>query len=346
MDTLIAGMEAGLQGNRIDSIPAALREQAAAVWNTRPHAPALVSFALRLDHPPAAAAAVAMLGDAKTTLAERKGLLQLLAERRVETAAPVIVQLFASEKNEQARLDLLNALAHFDSAAVGQCLLEALPGLTPRLRAAAVTALASRAPWARALLDLVGRGIVKKEHILPGDLLVIQKLGDPEADALLKKNWGSLRASSAEKEALIKNLRFVLGRSGNAENGHAIFRTTCAVCHTLKGEGAKIGPDLTGYERDNLDFMLPAIVDPSLGIREEYVVFTLTKKDGQVLAGFVTETTPQFVTIKDPAGNLTKTPREEIQSLTASPISLMPEGLLNALTTEQTRDLFTYLKSK
>jgi putative heme-binding domain-containing protein len=50
--------------------------------------------------------------------------------------------------------------------------------------------------------------------------------------------------------------------------------------------------------------------------------------------------------MQDPAGNKTKVAREDIQSLTASPISLMPEGLLNTLTTEQTRDLFTYLKSK
>ncbi|HYR57179.1 MAG TPA: c-type cytochrome, partial [Chthoniobacteraceae bacterium] len=120
----------------------------------------------------------------------------------------------------------------------------------------------------------------------------------------------------------------------------------CAVCHTLKGEGAKIGPDLSGYERDNLDFMLPAIVDPSLGIREEYTLYNLTKKDGQVLAGFVEETTPQFVTMKDAAGNKTKVAREEIGSLVASPISLMPEGLLNAFTPEQTRDLFAYLMAK
>ncbi len=118
------------------------------------------------------------------------------------------------------------------------------------------------------------------------------------------------------------------------------------MCHTLKGEGAKIGPDLTGYERDNLDFMLPAIVDPSLGIREEYTLYTLTRKDGQILAGFITETTPQFATLQDITGEKTKVSREDIQSLIASPVSLMPEGLLNALTPDQTRDLFTYLMIK
>ena len=60
----------------------------------------------------------------------------------------------------------------------------------------------------------------------------------------------------------------------------------------------------------------------------------------------MTETTPQFVTIMDPLGNKTKVARQDIQSLIASPLSLMPEGLLEALTLEQTRDLFAYLMKK
>ena len=92
--------------------------------------------------------------------------------------------------------------------------------------------------------------------------------------------------------------------------------------------------------------MLPAIVDPSLGIREEFTLQTLTTRDGQILAGFISETTPQFVTILDPAGNKTKTAREDIKSLIASATSLMPEGLLNTLSPEQTRDLFAWLMAK
>ena len=145
----------------------------------------------------------------------------------------------------------------------------------------------------------------------------------------------------------MKNLRYAISRPGSdVAKGREIFKTICATCHTLNGEGGKIGPELTGYERDNLDFMLPAIVDPSLGIREEFTAFNLNTKDDQSLTGLVTETTPQFVTIMDPLGNKTKVARQDIQSLIASPLSLMPEGLLEALTLEQTRDLFAYLMKK
>src|SRR5207253_2316980 len=67
VDELVKGMEAGLQGDRVAGVPAALREQVAAVWETRPHLAPLVSFALRLNYAPAGEAAVAVLADAKTS---------------------------------------------------------------------------------------------------------------------------------------------------------------------------------------------------------------------------------------------------------------------------------------
>ena len=346
-DELVKGMEAGLQGDRVANVPAALRRQAADVWTKRPHTPVLVSFALRLDHEAAAGAAVQALADPKTTAAERKSLLELLSERRIEAAVPIITALLKKEKSDPARIDLINALSRFSAPGIGQTILDLLPAFSTKVRAAAIASLSSRADWARAMLDLVDRGQLKKEQVFVGNVLAIQKLADPQCDALIKKSWGSLRASPREKEDLIKNLRVAVTRpGGDLAKGRELFKATCAVCHALKGEGGKIGPDLTGYERDNLDFMLPAIVDPSLGIREEFTLYNLTAKDGQVLAGFVEETTPQFVTIKDAAGNRTKIAREEIRSLVASPVSLMPEGLLNALTNEQTRDLFAYLMAK
>jgi len=347
VDELIAGMEAGLQGDRIASVPAALSKQVAAAWDSRPHTPALVSFALRLNHAPAAPAAIELLADPKTPETSRKSLLELVSERRIDAAVPIITAQLKAAKADPMRLDLLNALSRFNTPDIGQTILDLFPKFSTKVRAAAITALSSRADWARSLLDLVDRGSVKKEQVSVSNLLAMQKLGDPQADKLIKKHWGSLRASTHEKEELIKNLRIAVTRPGGDQaKGREVFKISCAVCHTMKGEGGKLGPDLTGYERDNLDFMLPAIVDPNLGIREEFTLFNLTTKDGQVLSGFIGEDTPQFVTMLDAAGNKTRIARQDIKSLVASPMSLMPEGLLNALTPEQTRDLFAYLMAK
>ena len=179
------------------------------------------------------------------------------------------------------------------------------------------------------------------------NLLAIQNHHDVRCDELIRKHWGSLKKGSAEKEQQIAAVRKALSSGqGDPHAGKALFQKSCAVCHTLFGEGAQIGPELTGDERDNLDFLLPAIIDPSLGISEEYTTFNLTTKDDQSLTGFVLVDQPKAVTIMDTTGHKLVIAREQIQSLQASAVSLMPEGLLDAFTEQQIRDLISYVAQK
>ena len=122
-----------------------------------------------------------------------------------------------------------------------------------------------------------------------------------------------------------------------------IFTLRCVVCHKLFDKGGMVGPDLTPYERGNLEFWLLAMVDPSLEIREGYTNFVVTMKDGRALIGMIADQNPQSVTLRDPANQMTILSRDQIASLKATPISLMPEGLLLELKDEQLRDLFAYL---
>jgi putative heme-binding domain-containing protein len=347
VDALVKGMEAGLQGDRVTDVPPALTKQVAAVWESRPHTPTLISFALRLNHAAAAPDALQLLTAKQTSSTDRKALLALLSERGIDAAVPGIVSLLKAETKDTGRIDLLNALAHFNTPDIADAMLEQLPKASSAVRATIAASLSRRADWARALLEKVDRGEVKKEVLAPPNLLAIQNLGDPVTQKLIQKNWGNLRPSSQAKEYKIGQVRKLVGPGkGSPEKGHEIFKATCAVCHTLNAEGGKIGPDLTGYERDNMDFMIPAIVDPSLGIREEFTAFNINTKKGQMLIGLVTETDSKQVTLMDLTGNKTRLAREEIKEMAAMPVSLMPEGLLDAMTDEQIRDLFAYLIKK
>ncbi|MDA0813971.1 MAG: c-type cytochrome, partial [Verrucomicrobia bacterium] len=138
---------------------------------------------------------------------------------------------------------------------------------------------------------------------------------------------------------------------GNSRNGEKLFAAACGACHKLGDVGRVIAPDLTGYERGNLDFLLPAIVDPNLGVREEFelVSVTLRAADGQeptILSGFVSDATQQKITVKDLAGNETTVARDDIAEQLRSPVSIMPEGLLDTLTDQEILDLFAFLQKK
>ncbi len=344
---LAEGMEAGLQGGDAGKIPTALREGFAALWQDAGPQNALVRLGVRLGDGAALEVAIERVRDAKTKSAERTGLIDLLAERREETAVPVLLDLLRAEKTDALQLALTNALQRFDSDEIARTFLDLAPKMAVKPRASAIAAMCSRAPWAKVLLAAVETGGVKKEQLTSANLLTIQELHDPACDALLAKHWSTLKQSSAAKDARVAQIRKLIATGkGDAELGHATFKATCAVCHTLNREGGKIGPDLTAYERDNMDFMLPAIVDPSLAIREEFTAFTVVTKDGQTLMGFLDAQTPQAITVRDLNGQKLVLSRADVKSLTASPVSLMPEGLLDAMSEQQVRDLFAYLVKK
>ncbi len=347
VDVLLRGMDEGLRGNAVSNVPDALKKRLAKLWETRPHDSTMLRVALRLGHAPATDTAIASVADTTVPEAERRQLVSVLAEQSVAAAVPVLLTRLAAEKSEPFRMDVLNALQRFKDDAIATTLLAEWPRFSTKLRASASGILATRPAWAHALLLAVDAGTVKREQLAPSHVLAIRQLADPRNTPLLDKHWGRLGQTSAQKQADMDRVRDIVAKGkGSPEKGRALFMASCGACHTLHGEGGKIGPELTGYERDNLDFLIPAIVDPSLGIREEFTSFVLTTTDGQTLTGYIAENQPQSVTLVDLAQNRILIPRERIKTLTASAISLMPEGLLAPMTDEQLRDLFAWVMKK
>ena len=127
--------------------------------------------------------------------------------------------------------------------------------------------------------------------------------------------------------------------------GKQIFDRTCASCHTLFGQGGKVGPDLTTYRRDDLDTMLLNIVNPSAEIREGFADVDRRHDRRPVLTGVLVEQDKNVVVLRGADGQELSLARDEIEEMKPSPKSLMPEGLLKDLTDQEVRDLFAYLRS-
>src|SRR5262249_47924132 len=160
-------------------------------------------------------------------------------------------------------------------------------------------------------------------------------------DELVKKHWppASAKLNNTQKLAEMERIKGVLrGGSGDPQKGKAIFQR-CAICHTLFNEGGKVGPDLTGYERNNVDFWLTNMLDPSIEIREGFGAYICKLKDGQVLMGLIDKQDAGGIVLKDLAAQKHVVKQSDIESMEASPISLMPEGQLNGVSDGDLRDL-------
>ena len=142
-------------------------------------------------------------------------------------------------------------------------------------------------------------------------------------------------------------------RKRNFNNGQNLFFATgCAACHRFGGFGGAIGPDLTsaGGKLD-LKNLLEAIVDPSREIADEFGSSMVARKTGSTLMGLVVDNDPNnaagtlLVFTQDPNAEPVKVAKANVKSVTASPLSQMPGGLINALNDKELADLVAYLIS-
>jgi len=346
-DQLIKGLEAGLQGNAVQNAPAALVAETRKLWKTRAHTPQLISLATRLGLPEAMAEAIALVKNPKTSASDRRALTKLLSERRSTNALELLLDEFKSATNSGRRIELMTAMQRFEDASVGTALLARYAEMPQRERDSAQNILSSRGDWSLAFAKGVDTGKIKREDVKPATVLAMQSHKRKTIDALVKKHWGQLRQSSEEKQKRIAAVGALIAENkGDAKAGAQVYAIACAACHRYKGKGGNIGPNLDAYQLNNPGFLIPAVVDPSLGIREEYAGFNVVTKDNQRLTGFIAQNAPQFIVLRDLAQNSITLPRNEIKDLQAMPVSLMPEGLLDALTPQQVRDLFAFLMQK
>jgi putative heme-binding domain-containing protein len=112
----------------------------------------------------------------------------------------------------------------------------------------------------------------------------------------------------------------------------------------MYGEGGTIGPDITGSNRADLDYILNNIIDPSSEIPEGYQLVTITTQDGRTFAGNVKSEDDQRVTLAM-VGQEIVLAKSDILSRQTSPVSMMPEGQLERLDDTQVRDLIGYLRT-
>jgi putative heme-binding domain-containing protein len=133
-------------------------------------------------------------------------------------------------------------------------------------------------------------------------------------------------------------------RPEDASHGRAVFAKTCAQCHTLFGEGGKVGPDLTGSNRANLEYVLSNVLEPSAVMAKEYQTSTVTLADGRVITGIIKAQDKQTVTVQTPNELLTY-PRGDIEDIQTAAVSMMPIELVKPLSENDVRALVAYLAS-
>jgi putative membrane-bound dehydrogenase-like protein len=278
-------------------------------------------------------------------LAERKDALAALLNVGDDRLAPVLLSLL----DEPAlREDALRGLAGYDDAKTPAAILGGYRSLNPGEKRTALATLASRAPYARALLAAVGAKKVAATDLTADLIRQMRNLKDADVDKQIGAVWGTVRETAADKAKLIARFKkLIQSRPATRDDlplGRALFAKTCQQCHTLFDVGGKVGPELTGSNRADLDYLLSNVLDPSAVLAKEYTASVVETTRGRVLTGIVREEGTNALTVLTATESVI-VPRKEVASIRPSDQSMMPEDLLKPLSDDQVRALVGYLAS-
>jgi putative heme-binding domain-containing protein len=347
LDLLLSGMEKALEGRRLASLPSVLEKPVASLLKEQPNNLTVLRFAYRLGSAAAYQRAVELAADAKTPDANRVSLIELLGQAGKADCVPVLLKAFAEAKSDNLRGALLSALQSFPDPAIAQSVLDLYPQLTGAARSKAQTLLLSRPSSRLDFLIAVDAGRIPPKELSLEQVRQLAATKDEQIARLIEKHWGKVAPPPpGAKIARINAIIHALGqRSGDPIAGKQYFTKACATCHTLHGEGNKVGPDLTTVDRKNRQFLVTNIVDPSAIIRPEFVAQVVATKDGRQLTGLIVETNGDALTLVNDKNERTVLAKQQIETMEASSVSLMPDNTLDLFDEQQIRDLFAYLQS-
>lgn len=289
----------------------------------------------------------------RTTLASKKAEAVAridAAKRLVEVEdSPESVKLILNQVTPTAAFELqtglLDALSASRDAKTGEAVINGWGTYSPTAQRGAIALVLRKSAWTEALLAGIESGKInpkdlRSEHwqILTGS----KETALAERARKLEKSSG--RAPNPNKAKLIEALLPQVEKGGDAAKGKLIFTNSCAVCHTLGSEGGKVGPDLTGIGARAKADLLIEIVDPNRSVEGTYRQWTVETAD-EILYGRMLSESRTTIEIIDAAGKVHAIDRKNVEALSTSELSVMPEGFEQSIPAADLANLLEFLSS-
>ncbi|MGB7344828.1 MAG: c-type cytochrome [Pirellulaceae bacterium] len=342
--SLMQGMLAGLEGRRNIPTPQgwdALKSELAA--DDDPTVGELASKLSQLfGDKEAADKSLSLLTDATAEISQRRSALHSLLSQQ---NASVSEQLETLLSDNALAIDAIRGYAAIENASAPAVLLGRYPSLTSDRRRVVIETLATRKSYATALLGAIKTKVVSADDIPVHVARTLSEiLGKPFVDV-----YGQIRPVAADREKLLAKYKQLVTpaslAAADASRGRALFNKTCAACHLLYGEGGSVGPDLTGSNRANLDYILLNSVDPSYDVPDAYKMVQVLTTEGRVINGVLAEEDQVRIVLKTAEQPRVVIAKTDIETRRISDKSMMPDGQLDQMKRQEVVDLIKYLRT-
>jgi len=273
-----------------------------------------------------------VVNDTKADLEEQTQAIQTIAKLKSPAAREAALKLVMPQNPEELVIAALRALSETGGDTVGQDIIERWKTFSPAVRRVACETLTSRARWAANLLSAVELKTIAASELSATTIRALSSFVNPEDEGLRRRfeqSIGRVRSTSVDKQGIIeaKKKMILAGGEPDLKAGHELTKKTCFVCHKLNGEGAEVGPDLTGSGRSTLDALLANVIDPNQIVGKGFENVEVETKDGRSVSGRLVEDTASHVKLLGAGPKEEIVARSDIAQMRVSELSLMPEGL-------------------
>lgn len=337
---LLQGMLAGMEG-RVDLKPPANWNNTFAILKKRNDKTVQMAEDITALFGDAAATqkSLGVVGDKKAPAEQRIKALQALSAQQRKELIPMLPHLL---EEPALRLEAIKSVAAFGDKELGALLLKKYPTLNETEKRQAMETLSARPVYGWLLADAIKNKTMSKSEV---PVTVARQLRRVVGSGFVEI-WGPIDDKPADSKEFTRYKNLVTATNTPAAdlaNGERLFANTCGACHKILGKGGNIGPDLTGSNRSDIDYLLFNILSPSAEIQDDYKMIVVTTRDGRTFSGNLVSENERQITLRVVGQNDVVLNKSSIQSRETTATSMMPQGLLNNLSEKDTKDLLSYL---
>ncbi len=286
--------------------------------------------------------------DESADVGQRQQAVKLLGCATFDDSGGVLAQLLDVRQPEPVQIEAVRALSSFSAPIVGRRLLGGWRQQSPAVRQEVVDALLARPQRTVQFLQAARDGEASAALVDSTRRALFLQHDDPDIRRLATELFGE--AASTGRAEIIAAYRPVLERTadpGEADRarGEAVFRRDCMACHKIGDTGHKIGPDLASSPSRDAAALLTHVLDPNRYVLPNYESYVVVDTDGRVFTGLIAAQTATSITLRREENKTVTILRTNVDELSSTGKSLMPEGFEKKITPQEMTDLFAFLQA-
>ncbi|WP_153556154.1 neutral/alkaline non-lysosomal ceramidase N-terminal domain-containing protein [Roseimaritima sediminicola] len=243
---------------------------------------------------------------------------------------------------KERQLWAIAALKRRGGPADAAALLDRLDFATPQVRTAIIESLVTAPAWNAVVLEALTEGVIRPVDIASDHR---QAFIERQSPARREEVAGLLvDPQQQDRAALVRQWQDVAHLPTDPQAGQQAFIKHCSVCHKYDGVGHEVGPDLGGLTSRATPFLLTAILNPNRDVDARYQRYTALTDDGRLVSGQLATETATSITLLEQGGKQHVLLRNQLEELTPSGQSAMPEGLEKQIDKQQLANIIAYLQ--